>query len=158
MVGFRPPLHGIYERRRVRTKIQRRQSPAVGGFQKRLIFRPGEQQLVFAIAVIVEHFDASDLSSGNKFIRSGLGANQVSPKLSAEMRSVQSAKNTMPIGIVALRAEKLIASRGNFLRRFGFRTALWPRRQPRSGAQHFLVQKVRLRIFTKKSAPRTAPQ
>ena len=56
------------------------------------------------------------------------GANQVARNVGAKMRGIETAKDSVPIGIVALRALEEVARFGQILGGFGAAAAAWRRR------------------------------
>src|SRR5438874_7974067 len=152
---------GIDERGSGGTKIQRGNSSAVAGLQKRLKSRRREEQLVRAIGVVVEHFHTWSGRAGSEAVSNRLGANKIASGIGAEMRRVDAAENAVPVGVVALGAQEQIA-RLRQVRSLLF--ALVTNGGGRSGSnsrgdvQHFFVQQVGLGIFAKKAAPRAAAQ
>src|SRR5712692_931524 len=106
---------GIDERGGCGAEIEGGDGAAVIGLQKRLSFERGKQQLVGAVGVVVQEFDARDECAGNLPVSDGLGANQIAPGIGAEMRGIDSAKNAVPIGVVALGAQEQIARLQQFI-------------------------------------------
>src|SRR5882724_4514240 len=78
-------------------------------------FKRGKEQLVRAVGVVVQKFDTRDERAGNLPVGDGLGANEIAPGIGAKMRGIDSAKNTVPIGIVALGAQEQVACLQQFI-------------------------------------------
>jgi len=65
--------------------------------------------LVSAVGIVVEQFDAGCERGRGLAVSDGFGADEIAPEFSTEMRSVEAAKNTMPVGVIALGAEEQVA-------------------------------------------------
>src|SRR5262249_24992737 len=131
---------------------------AIGRFYERLIFRPGEEQFVFAVGVVIEQFHPTDLAARREPVGGSLCTDQISPKLGAQMRSIKATENAVPVRIGALSAEEQVCRVGDFLRTARFGAPVRNSNQASAGAQHLLVKQVGLGILAEKSAPRTAAQ
>src|SRR6266478_6148333 len=115
VIGLGAAQDGIDERGGRGAEIERGDGAAVIGLQERLSFERGKQQLVGAVGVVVQEFDARDERAGNQPVSDGLGANQIAPGIGAVMRGIDSAKNAVPIGVVALGAQEQIARLQQFI-------------------------------------------
>ena len=156
VIGLRPAQDGIHHRRGSRAEIERRDGPAVSGLQERLVFGGGEKEFVGAVGVVVQLLDTRNERAGSMQIGDGFGANQVAPRIGAEMRGVDAAENAMPIGIVALGAQEQIAS---LQKGFGgFRAGLTRGSggDARGNAEHFLVEQIGFGVLAKEAAPGAA--
>src|SRR5438552_10341545 len=100
---------GVDERGSRGTEIECGDGAAVIGLHKRLSVQRGEEQFVGTVGVIVQEFDARRKRAERFPGSDGFGANKIAPGISAQMRSIDSAKNAVPIGVVALRAQEQIA-------------------------------------------------
>src|SRR5437016_10905660 len=105
VIGLGTAQDGIDERGGRRAEIERGHGAAVTGLQKRLSFGRGKQQLVGAVGVVVQKFDTRDERPGRLPVSDSLGANEIAPRIGAEMRGIDSPKNAVPIGVVALCAQ-----------------------------------------------------
>ncbi len=87
-----------------------------------------------------------------------LGADEAAPELCAQVRSVKTAENAVPVGIVALRAKEKVAGLLQLLA--GFRDAAARGRgvDAIGDMQHFFVQQVGFGIFAEESAPGSAAE
>ena len=160
MIRLRAAEDGVDQRRGRRTKIKRGESSAVAGLQQCLEFRRGEKQLVRAVGVVVEHFDARSKRAGSEVVGDGFSANEIAPGVSAKVRRVNAAEDAVPVSVIALRAQEEIARLRQLL---GLFLALIAGRSrsgsnARRNAQHFFVQQVGFRILSKKAAPGTAAE
>src|SRR5258708_34765123 len=106
---------GIDKRSRSGAEIERGDGAAVARLQEHLSFGRGKEQLICAVGVVVQEFDTWNERAGSLTVSDGLGANQVAPGIGAEMRGIYSAKYAVPIGVVALRAQKQIARLRQFI-------------------------------------------
>src|SRR5258708_5823108 len=100
---------GIDERGGRGAEIEGGDGAAVIGLQKRLSFERGKEQLVSAVGVVVQEFDTRGERAGSLPVSDSLGANEIAPGIGAEVRGINSAKNAVPIGVVALGAQEQIA-------------------------------------------------
>src|SRR5215472_9513982 len=151
---------GIDERDTSGAKVQSSDGAAIAGLQERLEFRGSKKQFVRAVGVVVEHFDARRMRAGSEAVGDGFRTDEIACGIGAEMRSVDSPEDAVPVGIVALRAQEEVAC----FRKLGglFFSLLTGGRGSRSdargNAQHLFVQKVGLGKFAKKAPPRAAAQ
>src|SRR6266446_8973982 len=109
MISLRATQDGIDQRRTGGPKIECRQRAAIRRFHQSLIFRGGEEQFACAVAIIVERFHARGEAAGRLLIGDELGADEVAPELRAQVRSVETAENAVPVSVIALRAEEQVA-------------------------------------------------
>jgi hypothetical protein len=156
VIRLGPPQDRVDERGCGGAEIECGECAAVGWLYKRLILGRCEQQLIDSVAIVIQRFHARGKRAGRVPVCDGLGADQIAPKVGAKMRRVKPAEDSVPIGIVALRAEEQVA-RGLELAG-GFRTAaaLGDRRETRGDAKHFLVEQIRFRVLAEKPPPRAA--
>src|SRR5438128_1740124 len=106
MICLRPSQNGVDECRASRTKVESGQSSAIRRLYQRLIFGGGEKQLIGAVAVVVERLNTRCQAARRLLVRYELGANQASPKLRTQVRSIQTAEHSVPVSIVALRPQQ----------------------------------------------------
>src|SRR5260370_4112284 len=109
MISLGASQNGIDEGGGSGAEIERDNGASVTGFQERLGFRRGEEQLVGAVGVVVQEFDTREERAGGLPVGDSLGANEIAPGIGAEMGSIDSAKNAVPISVVALRAHEELA-------------------------------------------------
>src|SRR6266849_4894200 len=109
VVRLRPAQNGVYERRSGRPEIERGDGPPIAGFQQGLILRSGEEQFAGAIGIVIEQFDAGHQCTGSVEVGEGFGANEIAPRIGAEMRSVDPTEYAVPKGVVALCPQQQIA-------------------------------------------------
>src|ERR1700687_5636633 len=95
-------LCGGFERGGHGTEIERSDGSAVTGLQQRLVFGRGEEQLSGSVGVVVQQLDARNERTWRMQIGGGFGANEIAPRIGAEVRGINSAEKAMPIGVVAL--------------------------------------------------------
>ena len=158
VIRLGPALNGIDERRRSGTKIESSEGAAVRWFEQSLVFGGGEKVLVSAVGVVVEQFDARHESGTGLAVSDGLGANKTAPEFGAEMRSVESAEDAVPVSVIALRAEEQVSGLCEFIGRL---RACAPRgngSDASGDAEHFFVEQVGLGVFAEETAPGAAAQ
>src|SRR4029077_11996615 len=93
VIGLGAAQDGIDEGGGRGAEIKRGDGTAVIGLQERLSLGNGQEQLVGAVSVVVEQFDARGEGAGRLAVSDGFGANQIAPGIGAEMRGVNSAKD-----------------------------------------------------------------
>src|SRR3982074_2801165 len=74
------------------------------------------------------------------------------------MWRVNSAKDTVPIGVVGLRAKKKVTSLNQFLRRSRTGAASGYGGDASASTKHFFIEQIGFGIFGKKAPPRSAAQ
>src|SRR5438552_1846706 len=156
VIGLGTAPDGIDERGGGRAEIKGGNGATVTGLYKGLRFERSKEQLVCAVGIVVQQLHTRDEGTGSLPVGNGLGANQIAPGIGAQMRGIDSAKNTVPIGVIALGAHEQIARLQQFIGRL---SVVVPRRRggdARGNAQHFLVQQIGFRVFAKKAAPGTS--
>src|SRR5579863_400257 len=158
VIGLGAADDGIDERGGGRTKVEGRDGAAIGRLQQGLIFSGGEEELVGAVAIIVERFDARREAARSLLVGEKLGADEAAPKLGAQMRSVKTAEDSVPVGIIALRAEKQVAGFLQLFAGFGNAAARGRSVNAMSDVQHFFVEQIGFGIFAEETAPGAAAQ
>src|SRR6266436_6775117 len=96
-------------------EIERGNGAGVTGFQERLSFRRREEQLVGAVGIVVQKLDTREERAGSLPVGDSLSANEIAPGIGAEMGSIDAAKNAVPIGVVALRAQEQVSRLRQFI-------------------------------------------
>lgn len=109
MVGLEAAHHGVDEGGSGGAKIERGDGGAIFGLEKRLPVRGAEEEFIGAVSVVIEKFDAWSGRFRVLLISDGFGADEVAPRIGAEMGSVDAAENTVPIDVIALSAEEEVA-------------------------------------------------
>ncbi len=115
VIGLGTAQNGIDERGRRGPEIERSDGASVAGLQEHLSLERSKKQLVRAVRVVVQKFDARHERAGNLAVGDSFGANEIAPGIGAEMRGIDSAKNAVPIGVVALGAQKQVARLQQFI-------------------------------------------
>src|SRR5258707_644398 len=115
VISLRAAQDGIDERGGRGAEVEGGKGAAVNGLQERLSLGRGQEQLVGAVGVVIEQFNARSERAGGLPVSDGFGANEIAPRISAEVRGIDAAKNAVPIGVVALRAQEQIAGLRQFI-------------------------------------------
>ena len=102
VVRLGPAQNGVYERRSSRPEVERGDGPTVIGLQQCLVFGRGEEQFAGAIRIVIEQLDTSHECAGRVKVGKGFGANEITPRIGAEMRSIDPAEYAVPKSVVAL--------------------------------------------------------
>src|SRR5260370_2883671 len=109
-----------------------------------------------SVGYTVKRSQAGSQRPGSLVVGDRFGANEITPRISAEMRGINPAKNAVPVGVVALGAQEQIACFHQIAG--GFRVTASRRNSgdARGNSQHFLVEQVGFGIFAKEAAPGAA--
>ena len=105
VVGLGTPQNRVDESGGRRTEIERGDGGPVARLQERLAFRRGEEQFVRAVRIVVQQFDARDERAGSLAVGNQFRADEIAPGVGAQMRCINSAKDAVPIGVIALSAQ-----------------------------------------------------
>src|SRR4029077_7420446 len=116
-------------------------------------FGSGEEEFVRAVAIIIEGFDARGEAVGSLLVSEQLGADEAAPKLGAQMRSVKTAEDSVPVGIVTWGAKKKVACFLQLFAGFGNAAARGRSVNATSDVQHFFVEQIGFGIFAEETAP-----
>ena len=149
VIGLRAALKRVDQRHVRRAKIERGNRASIIGNDERGVAVGSEIDFVAAVGIEIER---GRVSEGPLVMREpvgdGLGLREGAPDGGAQVRRVESAKNSVPVGVVALPAQK---QRGGFLARLSKSTveAAAAREPPDlvRDVQHFLVEQVRFGIL-----------
>src|SRR5215472_7491937 len=110
MVGLRTPRDGVNQRGAARTKVENRNRGSVGRLEQNLIFGCAEKKLGSSIGIVVQKLRPRNHVAGSELIGKRFRPNQVAPELGAQMRRVDTAKNAVPVGVIALATQHAVAS------------------------------------------------
>ena len=143
MVGLDAPLQRIDQRHRARAKIQDFQRSAAGRFDQGREFGRSDLDFFPAIRVKIElRHRLIGLCAVMERVGNRFGADQFAPQFRSQMRGIEPAENSVPVGVIALRAQQVRdrlgapqLSLGAFSRAFSAAAS-----QLRGDSQHFLVQ------------------
>src|SRR5713226_2268131 len=115
VIGLGAAQDGIDERGGRGAEIKGGDGAAVTGLQERLSFGRGKEQFVGAVGVVVDELDARGEGAWRLAVGDGFGANEIAPRIGAEMRGIDTAKNAVPIGVVTLGAQEQVTGLQQFI-------------------------------------------
>ena len=103
VIGLDAPLQRIDERHGAWAEIQHRERAAVGGFAHCCEFGRSDFDFLAAVRVEIElGHKLVGLGAVTKRVCNRLGANEVAPQFRSEVRGIEPAENSVPVGIIAL--------------------------------------------------------
>src|SRR5215831_21136511 len=156
MVSLRTARNGVDQCGAARAKVENRDGGSVGRLQKGLILWSREEKLGGSVGIVVQKLHPSYHVAGGELIGKRFRPDQVAPKLRAQMRRVDPAKDPVPVGVVTLAAQHVVAS---LPERNGvpITGAARRHRSDRGGnPHHFFLQQIGFRVFAEKSTPTAA--
>src|SRR5262252_4802626 len=110
MVSLRTARNGVDQRGAARAEVENRDGGSVGRLQKGLILWSREEKLGGSVSIVVQKLHPSYHVAGSELIGKRFRPDQVAPKLRAQMRRVDPAKDAVPVGVVTLAAQHVVAS------------------------------------------------